>query len=756
MSQIKVENVVEVGAVYRLLLPFDVREVYYPDLMRFHQQLNIDQPLGQLAVPDPNPNTTLDKSKKYYRILFRIWVCFMFNINILPADAEPSLSVNLSQIDIAIKSALPETLVQYFKTLGEEFINLMMAKKNELVSPKVVESVLLFLEVYSFLKYPQAFTFVSFSALQTGLQQALSDQGVGFNCLKFLTPEINEQIDAFKKTKVVTPWTEQVLSTPDTRMQPLRVVIRATLATAADASAADASAGTTHDEVVVVEQHPIRVFACDGACDSLNCFLKNNTEFDTTVSMVQLVTQFEMCQRYRPCFGVFTGLRLNRNNFINGFGFNRDDTFFKGLIDYFVYSTFNKPEIPQLQFSYTFVSVVMACISEAACQLIPSPHYRTVMSLRVQLFGPTPNKNGVVSYRIANELSTQADEEIKKIFAYMAYHLQCGSISTIFLSSLNLNSFKSQRTGFVKAFHTDASIYYDKKTFTGGGESLSMYSYSNLESRYSDPITMGRAEYDVMKERVETYAVVRLNFDPFSYPPSPRKLKLQLPLEEETMNCFTDAVEYLKESLRKSLMAIKIFRDNCNPEQIPMLCDFASLDKIAQDWKKFKDKSASSAAVSATEKINFELTLYRILTYFSQIEKRLNEVGVNIDNHIIALVGVFCRPPTDPIIKNITIDRIKLEENCKRLLPQPPSGAAVVSLKKQQQEAAIAEARKAKAEEDAAAAAAALKQKQEIVKQKQAQEHNKFVRRLALTPEQFDTFPLNNKLLSSINPNIPF
>ncbi|MBM3455916.1 MAG: hypothetical protein FJX80_12330, partial [Bacteroidetes bacterium] len=243
MSQIKVENVVEVGAVYRLLLPFDVREVYYPDLMRFHQQLNIDQPLGQLAVPDPNPNTTLDKSKKYYRILFRIWVCFMFNINILPADAEPSLSVNLSQIDIAIKSALPETLVQYFKTLGEEFINLMMAKKNELVSPKVVESVLLFLEVYSFLKYPQAFTLVSFSALQTGLQQALSDQGVGFNCLKFLTPEINEQIDAFK-TKGVTPWTEQVLSTPDTRMQPLRVVIRATLATAADASAADASAGT--------------------------------------------------------------------------------------------------------------------------------------------------------------------------------------------------------------------------------------------------------------------------------------------------------------------------------------------------------------------------------------------------------------------------------------------------------------------------------------------------------------------------------
>jgi len=168
MSQIKVENVVEVGAVYRLLLPFDVREVYYPDLMIFHQQLNIDQTLGQLAA-EQEPNSKVDKFKKYYRILFKIWVCFMFNINILPADAEPSLS-DLNQIDIAIRSALPETLVQYFKTLGEEFINLMMAKKNELVSPKVVESVLLFLEVYSFLKYPQAFTFVSFSALQTGLQ----------------------------------------------------------------------------------------------------------------------------------------------------------------------------------------------------------------------------------------------------------------------------------------------------------------------------------------------------------------------------------------------------------------------------------------------------------------------------------------------------------------------------------------------------------------------------------------------------------
>ena len=762
MSQIKVENVVEVGAVYRLLLPFDVREVYYPDLMRFHQQLNIDQPLGQLAVPDPNPNTTLDKSKKYYRILFRIWVCFMFNINILPADAEPSLSVNLSQIDIAIRSALPETLVQYFKTLGEEFINLMMAKKNELVSPKVVESVLLFLEVYSFLKYPQAFTLVSFSALQTGLQEVLV-KGVGFNCLKFLTPEIKEQIEAFEKTKVVTPWTEQVLqSPPDTPaqgMEPLRLVIRAT--------AADASAGTTQSQVSTVVQHPIRVFECDGACDSLNCFLANKSDFDTTVSMVKVVTQFEMCQRYRPCFGVFTGLRLNRNNFIEGFGFNRDDTFFKGLIDYFVYSTFNKPDIPQLQFSYTFVSVVMACISETACQLIPSPHYRTVMSLPVQFFGPLPNKKGVVNYRIANRFDDQVVAEIKKIFAYMAYHLQCGSFSTIFMSSLNLNSFKTQRTGFVKAFHNDACIYYDKKRFTGEGASLSLLSYENIESGstaagVASPL-FNQSAFDVMKERQETYAVVRLNFDPFSYTVSPRKLKLKLPLEEETMSCFTDAVEYLKESLRKSLISIKIFTDKCNSEQIPMLCEFASLDLIAQDWKKFKDKSAASAQVSPVEKINFELTLYRILTYFSQIEKKLNEVGVNIDNHTIALVGVFCRHPTEPIIKNITIDRKKLEDNCKRLLllqPQPPSGAAVVSLKKQQQEAAAAAEAKKTAEEEAKAAAEAksaaeaeeLKKKQT----RQAQEQIRYVTRLVFTPQEFDSYPDNKDLLVYKNPNILF
>jgi len=743
MSQIKVGNVADVRSVYQLLLPFDIRSVYYQDLMIFHQQLNIDHLLGTLAAEE-NPSSKVDKFKKYYRILFKIWVCFMFNINILPPPAAAfaaaaasaaalasAAPMDLLQIDTAIKSALPETLVQYFKTLGEEFINLMMDGKNESVSPTVVERVLLFLEVYSYLKCPQAFNLVSFTAITEALQKELNSEGATFSCLRFEGPEILEQIRAFKTTKDVTPWTEQVCC------------------------------GEQSGRVQLVAKAPIRTFRCDGVCDTLNCFLANQSDFDTNVRMVDLVTQFQMCQRYRPCFGVFTGLRLNRNNFINGFGFNRDDIFFKGLIDYFVYSTFNnKPDSPQLQFSYTFVSVIMACISETALQLIPSPHYRTLLSLPVQFFGPlppVPPENGFVTYRILEPLPSSVVAEIKRIFAYMAYHLQCGAISTIFTSRLNLVSFKQQKAAFVNYFHTKAHIYYNKQTFNGTEASLSLLSYRNIEAMdrvgYTEPDAL-----DVISSRRETYGVVRLNFDPFSYTVSPRGLnfnELSKDVEEKTMNAFSEAVAFIKSSLTQSLMSIKLFKDKCKPEQLPGLCEFSSLDQIEKEWQGFKEKSAVSAATDK-EKINFELTLYRILTYFSKIEKKLNEMGVTID-HTIALVGVFCRSPVTPIIHNITIERNKLEDNYKRLLPQPPSGAAQPSLLKRQQQEAAAAAAKAKAEEEAAQQAAqqaALKQQQQK-KEIEAQQA-RYVKKLVFTPEQFDTFPLNEELLHSINPMIAF